>query len=56
MEYGFNIPTGGLPATPDAIATLVDRGEQMGFGLIAVSDHVIIPRARAESTAARATA
>ena len=44
MEYGFKIPTGGALATPEAISTLARRGEEMGFDLIGVSDHVVIPR------------
>ena len=44
MKYGFKIPSGGPLATPEAISTLAARGEEMGFGLVGVSDHVIIPR------------
>ena len=45
MEYGFKVPPSGSMSTPEALATLARRGEEMGFGLIAVSDHVAIPRA-----------
>ena len=44
MEYGFGVPTSGPMATPDSLGTLVRRGEEMGFGIINVSDHVVIPR------------
>ena len=44
MEYGFTMPTRGPLATPEAIAALAHHGEEMGFGLIGVSDHVIVPR------------
>ena len=44
MEYGFKIPTSGPLADPEAIATLARSGEQMGFGIIGVSDHIVIPR------------
>ncbi len=44
MEYGFSISSGGPLATPDAVATLVERGEELGFDFISVSDHVVIPR------------
>ena len=44
MEYGFGIPTRGPLATPDSLATLARRGEEMGFGIISVSDHIVIPR------------
>ena len=44
MNYGFGIPTGGPLATPDAIGTLARGGERMGFGVIGVSDHIIVPK------------
>ena len=44
MEFGFGIPTRGPLATPEHIATLAQQGEALGFGIISVSDHVIIPR------------
>jgi len=31
-------------ATPENIATLAQQGEAMGFGIIAVSDHIIFPK------------
>ena len=43
MNYGFKVHTSGPMATPEAVAALASRGEQMGFGLIGVSDHVVIP-------------
>lgn len=44
MQYGFGVPTSGPLATADNLALLAQRGEELGFGLIGVSDHVIIPR------------
>ena len=44
MEYGFNVPTGGPLATPESIAALARRGEELGFALIGVSDHIVMPR------------
>ena len=44
MEYGFGMPSRGPLATPDAIATLARAAEEMGFGVIGVSDHIVIPR------------
>jgi probable F420-dependent oxidoreductase len=44
MEFGFGIPTRGPMATPEGVATLARTGEQLGFAIITVSDHVIIPR------------
>jgi probable F420-dependent oxidoreductase len=49
MEFGFGVPTRGPMATPDSMATLARQGESLGFGLISVSDHVIIPRAIAST-------
>ena len=43
MDFGFTIPTRGPLANPDAISALARRGEELGFGFLAVSDHVIIP-------------
>ena len=44
MEYGFSVPTRGPLATPDNLAKLARRGEELGFGIISVSDHVVVPR------------
>ena len=44
MEYGFGTPTRGPLATPDKLAALAQGGEQMGFDIVSVSDHVVIPR------------
>ena len=43
MEYGFKVPTNGPLATPDSLATLARRGEEMGFSIMGVSDHIVIP-------------
>ena len=44
MEYGFSVPNRGPMATPQDVAVLAKRGEEMGFGIINVSDHIVIPR------------
>ena len=44
MDVGLTIPTRGPLAAPDAIATLVRRAEELGFGHFSVSDHVVVPR------------
>jgi probable F420-dependent oxidoreductase len=36
-------------ATPENIATLATKGEELGFAIISVSDHVIIPKAIAST-------
>ena len=44
MEFGFGVPTRGAMATPESLATLAKQGENLGFGIISVSDHVVIPK------------
>jgi alkanesulfonate monooxygenase SsuD/methylene tetrahydromethanopterin reductase-like flavin-dependent oxidoreductase (luciferase family) len=44
MEFGFGIPTRGPMATPESIAALARQGEALGFAIISVSDHIVIPK------------
>ena len=44
MDFGFALPPRGPMATPENIATLAQQGEALGFGIIAVSDHIIFPK------------
>jgi alkanesulfonate monooxygenase SsuD/methylene tetrahydromethanopterin reductase-like flavin-dependent oxidoreductase (luciferase family) len=44
MEFGFAQPPRGPMATPENIATLAKQGEAMGFGILAVTDHIIFPK------------
>ncbi|MFQ5933315.1 MAG: LLM class F420-dependent oxidoreductase [Dehalococcoidia bacterium] len=44
MEFGFDIPSGGPMATPENIAMLARKGEELGFDIISVSDHIVIPK------------
>ena len=44
MEFGFSMPTRGPLSSPDSLATLAHRGEELGFGFLSVSDHVVIPK------------
>ena len=44
MNYGFRAPSRGPQATPDALATLARQGEAMGYDIVSVSDHVVMPR------------
>ena len=43
MQFGFGLPTRGPMAAPQSLATLARTGEELGFGIISVSDHIIIP-------------
>lgn len=45
MEFGFYVPNGGAMANPKDIETIVKRGEELGYTLLAVPDHIIIPKA-----------
>ena len=44
MDFGFALPPRGPMATPENIATLAQQGEAMGFGILAVTDHIIFPK------------
>jgi probable F420-dependent oxidoreductase len=43
MRYGFYLPTRGPTATPEALETLVQRGEALGFASVMIADHVVFP-------------
>jgi probable F420-dependent oxidoreductase len=45
MEIGLTIPTRGPLATPDAIAAMARRAEELDFGNLSLSDHLVVPRA-----------
>ena len=45
MRYGFYLPTRGGCATPDALETIVQRGEALGFHSVMIADHVVFPTA-----------
>ncbi len=43
MRYGFYLPTRGQTATPEALETLVQRAEALGFNSVMIADHVVFP-------------
>jgi alkanesulfonate monooxygenase SsuD/methylene tetrahydromethanopterin reductase-like flavin-dependent oxidoreductase (luciferase family) len=43
MRYGFSLPTRGQTARPEALETLVQRGEALGFSSVMIADHVVFP-------------
>jgi probable F420-dependent oxidoreductase len=45
MRYGFYLPTRGGCASPEAIETIVQRGEALGFHSVMIADHVVFPTA-----------
>ena len=44
MEFGFGVPTRGPLSSPESLVALARGGEEMGFNIISVSDHIVIPR------------
>ena len=43
MRYGFYLPTRGPTASPEALETLVQRAEALGFASVMIADHVVFP-------------
>jgi len=43
MRYGFYVPTRGRTATPEALETLIQRGESLGFASAMIADHIVFP-------------
>src|SRR5919108_4022520 len=41
MKFGFYLPTRGATATPEALETLVTRGEALGFHSMMIADHIV---------------
>ncbi len=44
MQYGIPIPSRGPLATPDQIRAIALNAEALGFDLITVADHIVIPQ------------
>ena len=49
MEFGFYVPTKPPLNTPESMRALVSRGEELGYGYLAVGDHIVVPNS-VEST------
>ena len=43
MEFGFGVPSRGPLASLDNIVSLAQQGEGMGFDIVSVSDHIVVP-------------
>jgi probable F420-dependent oxidoreductase len=43
MQIGFNLPLSGALASPPVLTRLAVEGEAIGFGYIALSDHIVEP-------------
>lgn len=44
MQYGFTLPGRGPLATPDALAAIARRGEELGYHSVSFGDHIVVPR------------
>jgi probable F420-dependent oxidoreductase len=44
MRYGFTLPGRGPLATPDTLAAIARRGEELGYHLLLFGDHIVVPR------------
>ena len=44
MKYGFTIPGSGPLTDPDAMSAVAKRGEELGYDIVVVPDHIILPR------------
>ena len=45
MRYGFYLPTRGGCATCEALETILQRGDALGFHSVMIADHVVFPTA-----------
>lgn len=43
MQYGFTLPGRGPLATPEALATITRRGEELGYYMVLTGDHIVVP-------------
>jgi probable F420-dependent oxidoreductase len=43
MRFGFYLPTRGATAAPEALETLIERGESLGFSSVVIADHIVFP-------------
>ena len=43
MRYGFYLPTRGPLASRQALSTILEAGEHLGFSSVMVADHIILP-------------
>jgi probable F420-dependent oxidoreductase len=44
MKYGFTLPGRGPLATPDNLAAIARRGEELGYDFVLFGDHIVVPR------------
>ena len=44
MRYGFTMPGRGPLAKPESLAAIAKHGEELGYDMLTVSDHIVVPR------------
>jgi probable F420-dependent oxidoreductase len=44
MKYGLTLPGRGLLATPDNLAIIARRAEELGYYMVLFGDHIVVPR------------
>jgi len=44
MDFGFSIPHRGPLAKPALIKALAEKGEELGYAYLTISDHIVVPR------------
>ena len=44
MQFGFYLPNSGECAQPDALASIAQLGDQLGFYCMVAPDHILMPR------------
>ena len=44
MQFGLSIPHRGPLANPQAIRAIADNAEALGYGVLTISDHIVVPR------------
>ena len=44
MEFGFYLPNSGEGAQPDALASIAQLGDRLGFYCMVAPDHILMPR------------
>ncbi|MDH3714251.1 MAG: LLM class F420-dependent oxidoreductase [Gammaproteobacteria bacterium] len=44
MDFGLTLPTRGPLGSPECIAALATRAEELGFAHLAAPDHIIVPK------------
>ena len=44
MKYGFTLPNRAHMATPEPLAGMARRGEELGYDSLSTGDHIVVPR------------